>query len=335
MAGPRVPVVAVTGYLGAGKTTLLNRLLRAPGARLGVVVNDFGSINVDAALVVGQVDEAVSISGGCLCCLSDAGGLDDALEKLSDPRLRLDAIVVEASGAADPVALARLIRFSGAERIRPGGVVEVIDATEHFRTVDTYPEPPARYAAATLVVIGKTDLLGADDGETMAQRIRDRVRERNSIAQFVTAREGRIDPSLVFDIASREEPVDELPIAGLLREKEPDRHHAHARAVSVPLAGEVSPGALVDLLEDPPQGAYRIKGRVAVRGARGFVVNLVGRSIHVALHRNPSGAGELVAIGMHLDEAAARARLEAVAAPAASGDAAGLRRLQRYRRLSD
>jgi G3E family GTPase len=135
----RVPVVAVTGYLGAGKTFLLNHLLRAPGARIGVVVNDFGALNVDAALVSGQVDEAAGISGGCLCCLPDAGGLDDALEKLSHPRLRLDAIVVEASGAADPVALARLIRFSGVERVRRGGVVEVIDAVEHFRTVDIRP----------------------------------------------------------------------------------------------------------------------------------------------------------------------------------------------------
>ncbi|MFF0973213.1 UNVERIFIED_CONTAM: GTP-binding protein, partial [Kocuria sp. CPCC 205295] len=75
----RVPVIALTGHLGAGKTSLLNHLLRAPGARLGVVVNDFGELNVDAALVSGQVDEAASISGGCLCCLPDAGGLDEAL----------------------------------------------------------------------------------------------------------------------------------------------------------------------------------------------------------------------------------------------------------------
>src|SRR5690606_33643497 len=68
-ATDRVPVIAVTGHLGAGKTSLLNHLLRTPGARLGVVVNDFGTLNVDAALVTGQVDEAASISGGCVCCL--------------------------------------------------------------------------------------------------------------------------------------------------------------------------------------------------------------------------------------------------------------------------
>ena len=341
----RVPVIAVAGHLGAGKTSLLNHLLRAPGARLGVVVNDFGTLNVDAALVTGQIDEAAAISGGCLCCLPDAGGLDDALERLSHPRLRLDAILVEASGAADPIALARLIRFSGADRVRPGGVVEVIDAVEHFRTVDTWPEPPLRHVASTLVVIGKTDALSPDVRESRIQRIRERVRARNPHAPLVVAHEGRVDPCLVFDVASVEDPADELPIAQLLRE-ERDGHrahgasaHEHAQAASLPLSAPVAPGALVDLLEDPPTGAYRIKGRVRVRGAareQGYLVNVVGRMIHVAPLPEPPASGELVAIGLELDPVAARSRLEQVAARSADRpDAAGLRRLRRHRRLSD
>ena len=64
-----VPVIGLTGYLGAGKTTVLNHVLRTPGARIGVVINDFGELNVDAGLVTGQVDEPASIAGGCICCL--------------------------------------------------------------------------------------------------------------------------------------------------------------------------------------------------------------------------------------------------------------------------
>lgn len=342
-ADARVPVIVVAGHLGAGKTSLLNHLLRAPGARLGVVVNDFGTINVDAALVTGQIDEAAAISGGCLCCLPDAGGLDDALEKLSHPRLRLDAIVVEASGAADPIALARLIRFSGTERVRPGGVIEVIDAVEHFRTVDTWPEPPLRHVASTLVVIGKSDLIPPETREQTIGRIRERVHARNPHVQIAVARRGRIDPALVFDIASDEEPADELPIARLLREDAHGRSHhgahEHAQAASVPLSAPVSPGALVDLLEDPPAGAYRIKGRVRVRGAnreRGYLVNVVGRMIHVAALPEPPDEGELVAIGLSMDPLTARMQLEEVAAePSDRPDARGLRRLRRYRRLSD
>ncbi|MFJ2544017.1 CobW family GTP-binding protein [Microbacterium sp. NPDC087589] len=335
-----MPVIALTGHLGAGKTSLLNHLLRTPGARLGVVVNDFGALNVDAALVTGQIDEAAAISGGCLCCLPDAGGLDAALEKLAHPRLRLDAIVVEASGAADPVSLARLLRFSGVERIRPGGIVEVIDAVAHFQTVDTWPDPPLRYAAATVVAIGKTDLLPSQEREDRVKLIEQRVRARNPTAQLVIAREGRVDPALVFDTATMEDPEEQLPIARLLREENCGHDdHEHARAASIALPRPVSPGALIDLFEQPPAGAYRIKGRVRVLGPkvdRGYVVNVVGRMIHIAPLAEPPEVGELVAIGMSLDVTAVERRLRALAATSADRpDAAGLRRLRRYRRLSD
>ena len=335
----RVPVIALTGYLGAGKTSLLNHLLRRPGARLGVVVNDFGTLNVDAALVSGQVDEAAAISGGCVCCLEDAGGLDDALRRLSRPRLRLDAILVESSGVAEPVTLARLISLSGVTGIRFGGLVEVIDAVEHFQTVDLWPDPPLRYAAATLVVINKVDLLPADERDRALTRIRERVRLRHPHVQIVTARHGRIDPALVFDTAADEDPPDELPLARLVRDQNRDRDdHEHARAATTQLTRPVSPGMLIDLLENPPAGAYRLKGRVRVRetrAERGYAVNVVGTLIHIMPLAEPPPVGELVAIGMHMDRAAAQRRLDSLAsAPTGGPDATGLRRLRRYRRVS-
>ncbi|WP_344070262.1 GTP-binding protein [Microbacterium sediminicola] len=335
----RLPVIAVTGHLGAGKTTLLNHLLRAPGARLGVVVNDFGVVNVDAGLVAAQVDDVAGIAGGCVCCLPDAGGLDGALERLSHPRLRLDAIIVEASGVAEPLALAKLIRYSGVQRVRLGGVVDVIDAVEHFRTVDLWPEPPVRHAAATLVVVSKLDGVAAAERESQAARIVERVRMRNPHAPVVVADHGRVDPTLIFDVATPDDP-EELPIAALLRESDGEHlDHAHARSASVALPAPISPTALVDLLESPPADAYRMKGRVrvrAVRGERGYAVNVVGSMIHVAPLPVVPQVGELVAIGIDMSAHAATTRLAAVAAaPADRPDVAGLRRLHRYRRLSD
>lgn len=344
-----VPVVALTGYLGSGKTTVLNHLLQRPGARLGVVVNDVGDVNVDAALVAGQAGDLAPITGGCLCCLPDAGGLDEALETLTRPQLRLDAVLVETSGVADPLAVARLIRFSGVERVRPGGVVEVVDAAEFFRTVDTGRSAPVRFAAASLVVLNKTDRLADDEREAALTRIERRVRQVNPRVHVVRAVRGRVDPALVVDVAATSDPDDELPLASLSRRR--DAHdHEHADAVTALAAGPVEPGALIDLLEDPPERVYRLKGRVAVdtgRALRGYVVNAVGRSIHVAAHEpaepggpgrpdGPAGtAGELVAVGMRLDVPAVRSRLAAALRPAGGrASAAGLRRLQRYRRLS-
>lgn len=332
----RVPVIAVTGHLGSGKTTLVNHLLRRPGARLGVVVNDFGTLNVDAALVAGQIDDAAAISGGCLCCLEDAGGLDEALARLTAPALRLDAVLVEASGVAEPRALAKLIRYSGAEHARPGGLIDVVDAVEYFATVDVREAPPTRHASASLVLIGKSDLLPAAERESTLARITERVRASNPRATIVVARRGAIDPALPFDTATDRDPQDELPIAALMREG--SHAHDHARAVSVPLPHPVSPSALVDLVEAPPTGAYRIKGRVAVRGAgghRGYLAEVVGRTVHVAALGLPPGPGEVVAIGADLDEAEAQERFAEVAASDdGRPDPAGLRRLRRWRRVS-
>lgn len=341
-APDRVPVIAVTGQLGAGKTTLLNHLLRRPGARIGVVVNDFGRINVDAGLVVGQVDEAVSISGGCICHLPDAGGLDDALVRLTHPRMRLDAVLVEASGIAEPLALARLIRFSGAEHARPGGLVDVVDATDHQR-VTRGGMSPARFAAATLVVVNKIDLVPPDRRETLLAEVMATVRERHPTAPVVPASRGAIDPALVYDVAVDEDPPDQLPLAALMRAERDsggDDHH-HATAVDVIAPHPVAAEHLIDLLESPPSGVYRMKGRVRVRTGRDrerrYVVHTVGRHVHVATARRdradlPDG---LVAIGLDLDPAAVRSRLDAVVRPAEGPiDTTGLRRLQRHRRLS-
>ncbi|WP_327017544.1 CobW family GTP-binding protein [Cryobacterium sp. MP_3.1] len=329
-------MIALTGHLGAGKTTVLNALLRAPHARLGVVINDFGTINVDAGLVIGQIDEAEAISGGCLCCLPDAGGLDAALEKLTQPRLRLDAVIVEASGIADPSALAQLIRFSGVDRVRPGGLIEVIDAVEHFTTIDIGVLPPARYAAATLIVINKTDRIPSARRAAVIEKITRRVRERNSQAHIIVTTHGRIDPALVFDAARHPAPDGELPFASLIDENhEP---HAHADAVTVTAAGPVDPGRLVDLLEHPPDGVYRIKGTVTIGAGvhqHRYAVNVVGHHIHIAAHPAGTGTDCLVAIGMNLREQPVHDRLQNALHPATehlTGN--GLRRLTRYRRLS-
>ena len=337
-----IPVIALTGYLGAGKTSLLNHVLRTPGARIGVVINDFGDLNVDAGLVTGQVDEAASIAGGCICCLPEDGGLDEALAKLSDPRLELDAIIVEASGLADPVAVSRIIGFSEVGRVRFGGVIDVIDAATHFDTVDKEATPPARYGAASLVVVNKLDQIAEEHrAETMA-RVESRVRERNQHAHVVGAIGARIDPALLYDVSDSTDGSGQLSFRELLIDtaKESatahadDHDHIHAASVTVTSDGCVDPGALLDLLEQPPAGVYRLKGTVAVRHrerVRRYVVNVVGTSVHIETAPHRAQANALVAIGTHFDIEDVRARMTAaLRAHDGPASAADHRRLQRY-----
>jgi G3E family GTPase len=342
-----IPVIGLTGYLGAGKTSLLNHVLRSPGARIGVIINDFGELNVDAMLVTGQVDEPASIAGGCICCLPDDGGIDDALTKLADPKLNLDAIVVEASGLAEPVAVGRIIGFSGVPGVRFGGLVDVVDAATHFETVDVGRTPPARYGAASLVVVNKLDQLPRGDRTATVERVERRVRERNPRVTVVGAIGGQIDPALLYDVAGMRDEPGQLSLRELLvdaatgptvhdHDHDHGQHNAHADSVTVTSEGEVDPGALFDLLEDPPAGLYRLKGAVVMRygkAAPTFTVNLVGTAIHVATAPPGASPNCLVAIGMGLDTDDVRDRLNAALRPfAGPATLANVHRLRRYRR---
>jgi len=332
-----VPVICLTGYLGAGKTSLMNHVLRTPGARIGVIVNDFGELNVDAMLVAGQIDEPASIAGGCICCLPDDGGIDDALLKFADPRLKLDAVIVETSGLADPVAVARIIGFSEVSGVRFGGLIDVIDAATHFEIVDVGQVVPARYGAASLVVVNKLDQVPDSERTAMLERVEHRVRERNPRATVVGAVGGRIDPELLYDVAQSHEEAGQLSLRELFVDAN-DHDHAHADSVSVTSHGEIDPGALIDLLEDPPRGVYRLKGTVVMRygtAAPTFAVNLVGTAIDIATAPRGASANCLVAIGMDLDTEAVRARLHAVLRSSTESAAlANAHRLRRYRRRS-
>lgn len=332
-----IPVIALTGYLGAGKTSLLNHVLRAPGARIGVIINDFGELNVDAALVTGQVDEPASIAGGCICCLPDDGGLDAALAKLADPRLELDAIIVEASGLADPVAISRIIGYSGVGRVRAGGVVDVVDAAAHFETVDRGGVAPARYGAASLVVVNKLDQIAAEEHDALIDRVEKRVRERNPHAHIVGAIGGQVDPALLYDVRGAADPGEQLSFRELLIDHTPhadDHDHVHAASVTATSDGCVDPGRLLDLLEAPPTGVYRIKGTVAIRDrsrTRRFAVNMVGPSVHIAAAPAKARTNGLVAIGTRFDIDAVQERMDDALRPSADPPAEdAIRRLRRF-----
>ncbi len=304
-----------------------------------MVINDFGEINVDAGLISGQIDEPASIAGGCICCLPDDGQLDTALARLADPKLRLDAIIVEASGLADPAALARIIGFSEIAGVRDGGVVDVVDAVRHFDTVDCGGVAPARYGAATLVVVNKLDQVPDNDRDATLARVEARVRERNSRAHVVGgAIGGRIDPALLYDVAAATDETGQLSFRdALFAETENDHDHDHVHAASVTVTAEepIDPERLIELLEWPPAGVYRMKGCVSVRhrsSVRGYVVNVVGPSVHIAkATTSAAGCSHLVAIGTQFDTATVRTLLTDALRPTdGPASATALRRWQRH-----
>ncbi|SHF14756.1 CobW family GTP-binding protein [Streptoalloteichus hindustanus] len=351
MARNQIPVVVVAGFLGSGKTTLLNHLLHASSdTRLGVIVNDFGSINIDAMLVAGQVDSTISLGNGCLCCAIDSADMDELLDRLSDPRKRIDVIVVEASGLAEPQGVIRLVLASGNPRVTYGGLVEVVDGAEFERTRSIHPELDKHLRYADLVVLNKNDRL--DDEER--RRVRATVEQLSPGTPVVPTAHGRVDPALLFDVRTRperSERAQQLAFDLLAAEDEAHEHHdgcghghdehLHSAYESVSFSTErpVDPNRLMDFLTDRPRGLYRMKGFVHfdVKGYRQkYTLHVVGN--YLSFQRSAWGREEerltrLVLIGSGLDLDEVRRRWEdCLRGEGEPGDASGMYRVLRHTR---
>ena len=162
--GKTTPITILTGFLGAGKTTLLNRILTGNhGLRVGVLVNDFGSINIDAELVVGVDNNMISLANGCVCCQIRDDLIESVVALLARPE-GIEYILLEASGVADPAGI--FATFTDAnlrDRIRLDSVICVVDADQVF----AHPEYPPlmqlkllQVGFSDMLILNKVDLAG-------------------------------------------------------------------------------------------------------------------------------------------------------------------------------
>ena len=312
----QIPVVVLAGFLGSGKTTLLNHLLhRSGGSRIGAVVNDFGSIEIDAMAVAGALgDSTVSLGNGCLCCAVDVSELDLYLERLARPSAGIDVIVIEASGLAEPQELVRMVLASEHPGIVYGGLVEVVDAAEFDDTRVKHPEIDRHLALADLVVVNKLDRAPE------AERVLGLVRSLVDRAAVVPATYGRIDPEFLFDCRPSEERIGQLSFDDLHEHGE-DGHadHLHAAYDSLSFGSEVplDPRRLMEFLDSRPEGLYRIKGYVdfgAYDVHNRYGVHAVGRFLRFypeAWAPGDARLTQLVLIGSGVDAPALGKELEA------------------------
>ena len=286
-------MLAVAGHLGSGKTTLLNHLLRnSRGVRIGALVNDFGAVNIDAMLVAGQVDAMASLSNGCICCVVDGEEVGEMLGKLAAVKPRLDLIVVEASGVAEPAALARTIVTVDDSRFHYAGLVLVLDGIQ--------PDLSHGLPVADLVVLNKVSECADVDG------LLARIRELSPRVPVQPTDFARIDPQLLIDPPQPRAPQAQLSFDELLHD-EHDHHHPEYQSIEFRTDDVVNPRLFMEFLRDRPAGLYRAKGFVDF-GDQRFLLQLVGSSLRFEKRR--AGRTELVLIGTGMDPSALRAGLE-------------------------
>lgn len=160
----RTPFLLVTGYLGSGKTTLINRWLRTPGGpRLGVVVNEFGQVGIDGALLqgAGSAGEGMPIlelANGCVCCVRGTEMWDAALELVD--RAAAEVILIETSGLVEPQALLDqydLLPAAMARRIDLRGLLCVVDPLHVDESIGKRAEAVHQIELADCLLLTKLD----------------------------------------------------------------------------------------------------------------------------------------------------------------------------------
>jgi G3E family GTPase len=194
--GP-IPITVVTGFLGAGKTSLVNRLVadRAGKDRVGVVVNEAGEVGLDGQLLGDANEDVVEIADGCVCCTS-SGELLDAITRLHSAAGRLDRIIVETSGLADPGPVIDALA-SVSHALRLDTVVTVMDAVHALDQLDRLQSPEARQQVqlATHIFLSKLDLADA----VAVDAVRERILALNPDAEVVATGRDELDSSLLLD----------------------------------------------------------------------------------------------------------------------------------------
>lgn len=196
MSTKKIPILAVAGFLGSGKTTFVNHLLREPhGLKIGVVVNDFGSINIDGELVAGQTDSMLELSNGCICCSLEALDFQEAIGQFAYTGSDIDLIVIEASGLAEPRDLALTLRDMTGIGVKLDAIVTLIDAENIVENAKEHDNASDQIEFTDFIIINKTDRVEPD----RIADIRQLVESTNPRARIFEAVKADVDIRLLSD----------------------------------------------------------------------------------------------------------------------------------------
>ena len=263
MATGKIPVTVISGFLGAGKTTLVNHLLsQNTQYRIGVVVNEFGEVGIDGELIVAEQQALIEINNGCVCCTVRADLVASVKQMLTLAGDRLDRLIVETSGLADPAPVLQTFLADPDLRsqVELESVITVIDAL-HLQGQLGDEIVREQIAFADTLIVNKVDLIGAD---TLAD-ISAQVRLINRTAALLPARHSQIAVDVLLGTGRFSLPNLLMIEPDILE----DEGHEHEHDASISSCSVVSGGSLDpdrfnrwinQLVNDQGQRLMRMKG---------------------------------------------------------------------------
>ena len=198
----RTPVSILTGFLGSGKTTLLSKLLTNKDMEnVAVIINEFGEVGIDDALVVKSNEDTILLNNGCLCC-TVRGDLVNTMQSLHMQRTNgeinnFDRLMVETTGLADPAPILHTMMADQflVNYYRLDGVITVVDAYHAMQQFDNQFESVKQAAVADRIVLTKVDVT---DIKIIAE-VKKRLETLNPAAPILEASHGDVEPKEIFN----------------------------------------------------------------------------------------------------------------------------------------
>ena len=191
-----IPITIITGFLWSGKTTLLNHILTWDhGLKIAVVENEFGETSIDSDLIEQSSEELIEVSNGCMCCVVRKDWMD-AIEKLLDSGKKIDAIIIEASWASEPLPIAQSFLMNDMwGRVKLDSIICLVDALNYENLLISHPEIALdQLEFADFIVLNKCDLIT----KNKIHYLEGIIRRVNAFAPILETSQGNVDLSLLL-----------------------------------------------------------------------------------------------------------------------------------------